>query len=450
MPYIVENRRESIDTSVTSSGTTVYTLYPGARPTVYDHPTSKVDGSMEHTEAQYGYRTRPGSGKTPELDLPPTNDNWSDSVSLVRHLDELERVTSTSPRGARGNYSVNDRLKTSLKSGSVVLPVDMRYSHTSGSQRWVWNGVAAVRFYLLPYTPPSFRSAAPDEPDFGKVLRDIRPNKPHAELATFVAEMGDAPRSVATTLSNLRGQKLSQGPINYQFGVAPAISEIKSLAKAVANSGSITNNFVRQSGRVIRRSRTWNEQPRDSTHVYGGTVAVPRLGTPKINFTAQITLNRTVQRIHRAGAAYQYYVADPTGFMSRAKRFRQQADHLLGSNFDAATLWELTPWSWLTDWYTDIGGLIDYQESVVEDSLVLRGGFKSTIDRVVDTYEVRVTSDRDSDPSWELSSPVKAFHVVSYERHERGKASPYAWSTDGEVTPRRASIMTALGLARVV
>lgn len=449
MPLVYEDRTKVRSTSATITGVTSYKMYPWSIPEVSHLPDANLVGAVVRTESQTGYRTRPGSGKTREPGLPPTIQKWSDGPKLIQYLDALEYATSTSPRGARGNFAINPRDFTRFETGSRVLTFPLSYSfHESvGGRSWDWHSDAGVRIPLL--APPPIFSRGTSDPDFSKALRDMRPTKPHAELATFVAELGDAPRSVATLLANMRGQELSQGPINYMFGIAPAISDIKSLAKAVSSSSRITNKFIENSGRTVRRSRSWSEPAVVTTSSFDTGVWAPRYSTPSITFYAQVDLTRKVQRSYKVGAAYQYYVADSSGFLSRAARYRQMADHLLGSNLDAATLWELTPWSWLVDWSVDIGGLISYQEDVVDDSLVLRGGYSSIFDRVTDTYKVTVSSNRDSDPSWAVSTPTTlSFTTEAYYRHKRRPADPFAWSPSAEVTPRRAAILAALGLSR--
>lgn len=447
MPIISEGRTTVHPTLVDTYGSTVYNPGSSLPPVTYEHPGTTLTGATLRTESQVGHRTDPGSGKTREPGLPPTVEKWSDGPKLVQYLDALDRATSTSPRGARGNFAVNQRDYTRSVAGSRVLSIPLSYTYTEGVRSWDWSANAGVKVQLA--SPPPLFAARASDPDFSKALRDMRPTKSHAELATFVGELGDSPRTVSTLLANLKAQRLSEGPINYMFGVAPAIADIKSLAKAVSSSAHITDRFVEHSGRSLRRSRSWEDEPVYTTATFPVNVYAPKRSTPSISFSAQVYLERRIRRFYKAGATYQYYTADPTGFLSRAKRYRQMADHLLGTNFDASTLWELTPWSWLVDWSVDIGGLISYQEDVVDDSLVLRGGYSSVFDEIHDTYRVHVKSNRDTNLSFSTSTPqVFGFEETVLFKHRRRLAGPYAWSLNNEVTPRRSAILAALGLSR--
>lgn len=433
----------------------VPTSYQWTRYQLGKYQASGSGGNVRHfsyttaSKSQVGWRSRPQDGEPVESTA--TGAEYvplGRTRSYIARLDAIESMTSGSaPR--KGNFVVHDRDYTERSlSGHFCVAGPFSFTASQNDTVYEVSGNAAVA--LTWPAPPSQRHFSKDgvtEGDVGQRLRGVRPTKPHAGLATFLGELGDLPKSVSTLLANARLQKLRDAPINAQFGVIPAVSDIRALATAVKNSQRYVRQFVRDSGEIVRRSNQWttiDEAYPISSYGRHGIVS-----PPGVQLEVKARGQRTHTVTHHVGAWFQYYVADPDGFTGRVKRYDQLADHLLGMKIKPSTFWELTPWSWLVDWSLDIGGLLAYQEDVRDDSLVARGGFHTVRETWTDSYECVWSFARSG--SWVPSGsvpPSVTVGRVSQKLVRRRSASPYAWSADAAVTPRRAAILASLGLSK--
>lgn len=427
----VDRRNNTVDTSSNSRTYTAISSTPFRTQSGWR--SSESDGpSVEH-------------GATGGEYLP-----WGKTRTYITELDEI--ISHPNSRSRVGNFVVNDRdYYEYLPSGQYYVMADWSIALPWGVYDYSMSGRDGLRFVTS--APPAQKGMSDDgttSGDVGRRLRGVRPTKPHAGLSVFIAELGDLPRTVSTLLANARLKKLSDGPINAQFGVIPVVSDIRSLADAVKNSQKYVQQFLRDSGSVVRRSTQWTTV--DEVTNLSLPSGAKRVASTPPDVTLSIARSGTRRHTitHHVGAHWQYYVADPGGFTTRVKRYDQLADHLLGLKFTASTFWELVPWSWLVDWSVDIGGLISYQEDVRDDSLVCRGGFHSITEKWTDKVDFTAKLvHASSGTHGSVTQPSSlSYDVKTFKRRRR--QSPYAWSADAAVTPRRAAILASLGLSRAV
>lgn len=118
-------------------------------------------------------------------------------------------------------------------------------------------------------------------------------------------------------------------------------------------------------------------------------------------------------------------------------------NHLLGTRLDAETLWNLAPWSWLSDWKANIGDNIANASKLSEDGLVLRYGY--------------LMSETISDHTLSLHGPIPdgvgscgpISLTFSTVRKQRVRATPYGFGLDPNgFNVRQWSILGALGITK--
>jgi hypothetical protein len=106
-------------------------------------------------------------------------------------------------------------------------------------------------------------------------------------------------------------------------------------------------------------------------------------------------------------------------------------------------VWSVTPWSWLIDWFTDLGSFMTNITELNGDDLVLRYGYVMCETRETYTKTVylkpRASSTFPTAVSSSWSSTVK----------QRQRATPYGFGLDtGAFSSRQWSILSSLGLTR--
>jgi hypothetical protein len=287
-----------------------------------------------------------------------------------------------------------------------------------------------------------------------------RPTNPAANLSTMLAEvMRDGlPRLAGQTALASRGSmpaKAGSEYLNAEFGWKPLISDVQKLARAVADSEAILKQFERDSGRNVRRRLTLGDE-RTVTTSYDRLGAglnwlacPPNLWTDWLKiFQSRGTQRRLsiTQELHETtwfSGCYTYHLSHGSDLMSRMERYTQQARHLLGLELDPSTLWDLAPWSWLVDWFGDIGVSLDNSVALSQDGLVLRYGYimrTSVLTTTATMSGVRLVNGESLPP---LSL------VVRSTRKTRKRATPYGFGLSlSSLTGRQWSILSALGMTK--
>jgi len=142
---------------------------------------------------------------------------------------------------------------------------------------------------------------------------------------------------------------------------------------------------------------------------------------------------------------YTYFAIPPpvtNSAADRMARYAAYADHLLGIRLTPEVVWNLTPWSWAIDWFTNTGDIIHNISAFSRDSLVMKWG-----------YQMNSTRQRawcSSTGGAIGSSTVTAASVYTIREHKvRFPATPYfGFGTTGSLSGGQKAILLALGLSK--
>jgi len=115
----------------------------------------------------------------------------------------------------------------------------------------------------------------------------------------------------------------------------------------------------------------------------------------------------------------------------------------LGLDPSPEDLWELAPWSWAVDWFSNAGDVISNVNSFQIDGTVLAYGYMMEHTIISDTYTLTGVTDVNGDPV-----AIPTLTLVT-ETKVRQVANPYGFgvSWDG-LSSFQASIIAALGISR--
>jgi len=236
----------------------------------------------------------------------------------------------------------------------------------------------------------------------------------------------------------------------FQFGFQPIADEVRNLAKVAAGYREILAQYQRDSGRIVRRSfefplersTTWEAPSYGAIAAASPTSAINSLayvGGTRGGTTLRSTT--TTRRTWFSGA-FTYFLQDRGSIFDDAERISQQANILLGYRLTPEVLWNLAPWSWLSDWNVNIGQNIANASALASDGLVMQYGYLMSETTVEYTH---VTSGP------VLTNGQRGPWTTIYRttRKERVKASPFGFSTvPGSFTARQWSILGSLGLTK--
>jgi hypothetical protein len=140
--------------------------------------------------------------------------------------------------------------------------------------------------------------------------------------------------------------------------------------------------------------------------------------------------------------AFTYYLQPGNSLIDDLKRREQEINYLFGTRVDPEVLWNLAPWSWLSDWNVNIGTNIANAERLSQDGLVMKYGYlmaTTVIDHSVVVDGVPFKG--------HYTGPFTT--IFRTTRKQRVKATPFGFSiVPGSFTDRQWSILASLGYTK--
>lgn len=351
-------------------------------------------------------------------------------------------------------------------------------------QTWIANGFRQTLNYpnqLGPDLPLKYAfadlssSRAALEQKGTKAIAAVQPGNQIAELASFVGElMQDVPNVPGVHLWEARLRALETVAagagefLNYVFGVAPTIDDMGDFLKASHKIDTVIDQFIRDSGRVVRREFTFPKERSETEEVLTGNfspVGSYTDGSSNGNLFAgnlggslpvfQTIRHRTVERETWFSGAFTYYL--PHGYDTQSERDRRKLmAKLFGAEPDLNTLWQLTPWSWAIDWFSNTSSFVKNLQGMINYGTILRYGYVMEKTTVTDRFTAGAlvnNETHDSQYAGHITPPYPTISPVVLRTtvKKRIKANPFGFgiSWDG-LSPIQLAIAAALGITRVV
>lgn len=280
-----------------------------------------------------------------------------------------------------------------------------------------------------------------------KAIAATIPTNPNADVAVGAAELfrEGLPKRIGSEL--LQDQvkwyrRAGSEYLNLEFGWKPLVNDLRDLSKSIMETEALLKQLARDSGKRTRRRmsfpevRTTDVQSRSKNYLFLGN------DPGSYDLMRQDDGNTTTTSVTKTwfsgSFSYHYDPAD----LTNVSRIATQARILYGLRLDPEVLWNLAPWSWLADWFVDVGPVLHNLSMFGQDGLVLNYGYimqqrdDVTTDNMRNVYTF-------GGPSGNLSS---SFSLVSKRRMP---ATPFGFGVSFEgFTARQTAILGALGLTR--
>jgi hypothetical protein len=357
-----------------------------------------------------------------------------------------------------------DLIKRSTKCGTLYFRGPL-YS---------WQGPCAI----MSWYPDSDWLPTPNvdlDPYGALAIKRTIPTKPIVSIAEILAQLGteqELPKlgiagnggiqkfsgqirdSHSLTISNLKDLltrfRLLSGEelLNIQFGWKPFLSDFQDILKAVLTSNDAVQQLIRDSGRNVRRRYSFPVETTvtvlDDNHVIDGALAVDTIGytsqfgVSRCNVTATDTLTT---RMWFSGA-YTYHIPDGDSIAAKFARYAELADHVIGFSITPSVIWDLTPWSWLSDWFVDIGTIVSNASSLDQNGLVLRYGYLMC-------EQVRIRNVAATNVHSSNGHKMRDMYTTHRQvRKQRVRSTPFGFGLNPDsFTDYQWSILAALGLS---
>lgn len=362
--------------------------------------------------------------------------------------------------------------------GHVFESSKLRYYTTHPRVKWqspnglqIWegpvyldSGLSASGWPLNPTLPIPLLSQAVINGYGSKAINSAAPTSAQADVLTALLELlrEGLPKMLFFAIVKNRSKgktaitrAFAEDYLNYMFGIAPLIREIEKTIDLVEKAEVLIRQMVRDSGRLVRRRRTLLEETSilaTRNGVYAGSLSIPggifnassstqRLLPPNGYVTATQTLYK---KVWFSGAFMYWLPSDYTdGTIDDGQSF-DVLSHIAGLRSMPSTAWNLMPFSWLVDWFVNVGTIIGNSDNFQKYGLVMPYAYVMAEQRLITTY------------SFDMNNPFAGYpnrgtignsHVNT--RKQRSRATPYGFGvTDAGITPIQASILTAIGITR--
>jgi hypothetical protein len=346
------------------------------------------------------------------------------------------------------------------------IDVQDEWSQTFGSlkQYLRYQGVLIPRMQMqppdsqgrvLPFFPPSARSSNDDLDELGATaVARCKPTNPPVDAAQALGELfrEGLPHLVGSQswkANTERARAAASDYLNVQFGWLPLVSDISDFANTITKLDRVLSQYERDSGKVVRRryefpietsSNMWmeNENPVLAAIAYPGNLF-------EIHGGAQSTVRVVEETTKRRwfSGSFTYYL--PSEYDSRSKigKIALLADRL-GLKPTPDTVWELSPWSWAIDWFSNTGDVISNVSDFANQGLVMHYGY-------IMEHSIRSRTYFQERSGYKINrSPVPAGPLALVtETKVRRQANPFGFGVSWEgLSTFQASILAALGISR--
>jgi len=275
------------------------------------------------------------------------------------------------------------------------------------------------------------------------------PTNPISGLGQFLGELRDLPRAINPMLwagKTKRFQQLAQNGsseyLNVQFGWKPFVEDIIDTLQTLENHQSHIASYASRSGQHIRRRRTVLEsRTTPVTTVIAASNAGPNPTPTTVASGGSLRkITHQTRRVWFSGA-FTYYLPEIDGSISSYyKRYSAYAHKLYGVSLNPHLLWQLAPWSWAVDWFTNTGHVIRNWQAFTNQGLVMHYGYVMEEKILGEDYWLQ---------GYKMSSCSSPSIIdTRYEvSRVRRQATPYGFGLNpASFSPFQKGIIAALGI----
>ena len=285
-------------------------------------------------------------------------------------------------------------------------------------------------------------------------IKRSMPTKPAADAGTAAGEaVKDGVPNLPILHSLAKRAKIAKDAgdefLNVAFGWLPLVDDVRNTAKAVIEFDRLMKQYEAGSGKPHRRQYDFPFEESDelvyrSDPVYAASISGKGLtGSNHDTYErGRIVVRRKTSRQCWFHGSYTYYL--PSGYDSRSATSKNvaAAKKILGLELTPELLWNLAPWSWAIDWFSNAGDVISNVGNFANQDLVLHYGY------LMSTTKTTVTISHEG-PSGILGVGAVRPLVFTREVKQRAKANPYGFGVSmGGLSTFQLAILSALGLSK--
>lgn len=303
-----------------------------------------------------------------------------------------------------------------------------------------------------------------------QAFNKTKPVLEHASAAVAIAESRDIPRMLRSTSESFSrrwedirrhyrggrrdGWRMDPKPasdefLNVQFGWIPFLSDLSKFKDTFDHSYRYIDRISGGNDRWVRRRRTLLAGEPVYTRIdggigqrcepLGGMFSVPTLFASQPTWECGMTTSTHVT----TSGMFRYY--RPEFDKSKADYYSawnavQRQMTLYGARVSPSNIYRATPWSWIGDWFTNAGGIVDAASSYAVDGMVAKYLYLMH-------HQMRTITLTQVLP-FKSGTVILQWHRLCDVKRREEAGSPYGFSLSGTaLTLRQMAILAALGIS---
>jgi hypothetical protein len=314
------------------------------------------------------------------------------------------------------------------------------------------------------YPPTSFDPSSLDA-DGATAIAQCAPTNPTANLASTLAE---SVREGIPSLPGIQSWKkrteilraAGSEYLNYQFGWDPLRREVTNVVDAARHHRDIMQNYRHNEGSNVHRrfdfdsEDTAYEEELSPSSPNEGPANGSRWQYSDSGHPAATRINRVVNTRKRwFEGCFTYGGPSKTDSFGRAIGFGSEADAVFGLALSPDVLWDLTPWSWAVDWFSNTGDVIHNVTNFALAGLVMRYGYmmEETISESYTEYGPHWRYHINDKQQLALKQIGPCRSGERYITKRRAPANPFGFGIGWEdLSPTQLAITAAIGITRLL
>lgn len=188
--------------------------------------------------------------------------------------------------------------------------------------------------------------------DAWEILAKTNPSRPHVNVPAALGELKDLPSLVKGWGDGLLAAA-AKGNLSWRWAIKPMIGDVRKLANFVSAANKRLNELRRlRDGKKIRKR----------CNLSANTVASgPTRSLIHSEGAAVYAFARSVSEFQKWGSAEWYLLPNsvlPEYSDADLDRFNKRVALGLTTHGALEAAWELCPWSWFIDWFSNVGDML--------------------------------------------------------------------------------------------
>jgi len=284
--------------------------------------------------------------------------------------------------------------------------------------------------------------------DYGADLYNMaKPDRPIFRGLNAFYELKDIPGALKQRFQLLRASGWGNLYLAYQFGWAPLMQDVRDFVVSHFALKRALDQFIRDEGKAVRRQarlKTVSYGPSPSG--YNQYAGFEQSFVTPIYRSVPFVLetHQSIYDVWFSGRFKYYLPPGPRDWLWDAR----MTARIFGFNPTPAAIYRMIPWTWLVDWFSNVGNVLENMDTTVVDRLA--NDYAYVMCHTQDVNKIDVVGRFLSSNNWDGPAPsLRASTSLVREQKRRFGCDPFSFRYQGEsLSGEQAAILGALGLVK--